>query len=187
VLSLCHAVNLAVAKAAVQAPSEDIGVDTFEFWLPKRRPAGQNLALRFASPLAPFGARNVVNGVDRPTDQPNAWVADLADPAPALTLRWAQPQTIAQIELMFDPDYDHPMESVQMGHPERRMLFCVERYCVLDEAGRELAACADNHQARNVVVLPQPVTTRLLRLELTAPAPHVPAALFGVRCYGPAA
>jgi hypothetical protein len=187
VLSLCHAVNLAVAKAAVQAPAEDIGVDTFEFWLPKRRPAGHNLALCLASPLAPFGARNVVNGVDRPTHQPNAWVADFADPAPTLTLRWAQPQTIAQIELMFDPDYDHPMESVQMGHPERRMLFCVERYRVLDEAGRELAACADNHQARNVVVLPQPVTTRLLRLELTAPAPHVPAALFGVRCYGPAA
>lgn len=46
---------------------------------------------------------------------------------------------------MFDPDYDHPMESVLMGHPERQMPFCVERYRVLDEAGTVLAACTNNH------------------------------------------
>ena len=84
---------------------------------------------------------------------------------------------------MFDPDYDHPMESVLMGHPERRMPFCVERYRVLDENGHVLAMCANNHQARNVLVLAQPVTTRALRIELTAPTPRVPAALFEVRCY----
>ncbi len=183
VLSLCHQVNLAVAKSAVQTPPADIGVDTFEFWQPQRRPAGRNLALRLAQPLAAFGAANVVNGVARPTNQPNAWLADLADPAPTLTLRWAAPQTIARIELMFDPDYDHPMESVLMGHPERRMPFCVERYRVLDENGHVLAMCANNHQARNVLVLAQPVTTRALRIELTAPTPRVPAALFEVRCY----
>jgi len=183
VLSLCHMVNLAVAKSAVQTPPPDIGVDTFEFWQPQRRPAGRNLALRLARPLAAFGAANVVNGVARPTNAPNAWLASLADPAPALTLRWAEPQTIARIELMFDPDYDHPMESVLMGHPERRMPFCVERYRVLDESGHVLATCTENHQARNVIVLASPVTTRALRLELAAPAAHVPAALFEVRCY----
>ena len=183
VLSLCHKVNLAVAKSAVQTPPGDIGVDTYEFWQPQRRPDGQNLALRLTAPLAAFGVRNIINGVARPTNQPNAWVADFTDPAPALTLRWAQPQTIAQIELMFDPDYDHPMESVLMGHPERRMPFCVERYRVLDETGHVIAACIDNHQARNVMVLARPVTTRALRIELTAPAANVPAALFEVRCY----
>ena len=183
VLSLCHQVNLAVAKSAVQTPPEDIGVDTFEFWQPQRRPAGRNLALRLARPLALFGAANVVNGVARPTNQPNAWLAALADPAPALTLRWAEPQTIARIELMFDPDYDHPMESVLMGHPERRMPFCVEQYRVLDESGAVLAACTENHQARNVIMLASPVCTRALRLELTAPASKVPAALCEVRCY----
>jgi hypothetical protein len=183
VLSLCHMVNLAVAKSAVQTPPADIGVDTFEFWQPQRRPEGRNLALRLARPLAAFGAANVVNGVARPTTAPNAWLAAIADPAPTLTLRWAQPQTIARVELMFDPDYDHPMESVLMGHPERRMPFCVERYRVLDESGAVLATCAENHQARNVIVFASPVTTRALRLELTAPAAHVPAALFEVRCY----
>ena len=183
VLSLCHRANLAVAKSATQTPPAGIGVDKFEFWTPLRRPNGQNLALRLATPLACFGPDNVTNGIDRPTRRPNAWVADFADPAPALTLRWSAPQTITRIELMFDVDYDHPMESVQMGHPERRMPFCVERYRVLDDAGNLLATCADNHHARNVIVLAQPVTTRTLRIELTAPAPHVPAALFAVRCY----
>jgi hypothetical protein len=183
VLALCHKVNLAVAKSAVQTPPANIGVDTFEFWQPQRRPGGQNLALGLTPPLAAFGATNVVNGIDRPTHAPNAWVADFTDAAPALTLRWSAPQTIARIELMFDPDYDHPMESVLMGHPERRMPFCVERYRILDDAGNVLAECADNHQARNVVILPRPATTREVRIELTAPAPHVPAALFAVRCY----
>ena len=187
ILALSHQVNLAVAKSAVQSPPPDIGVDTFEFWQPQRRPAGHNLALRLDAPLAAFAARNVVNGLARPTHQPNAWVADFADPAPALTLRWPQPQTIARIELMFDPDYDHPMESVLMGHPERRMPFCVERYRLLDEAGNVLAACSDNHQARNVIVLERPVTTRALRLEVTAPAANVPAAVCEVRCYASAA
>ena len=185
VLSLCHRANLAVAKSATQTPPPGIGVDTFEFWTPLRRPEGRNLALRLAGRLTPFDPYCVRNGINRPTERPNAWVADFADPAPTFTLRWAQPVTIARIELMFDPDYDHPMESVLMGHPERRMPFCVERYRVLDESGALLAACTDNHQARNVIVFAQPVTTRAVRLELTAPAPHVPAALFEVRCYGP--
>ena len=73
-----------------------------------------------------------------------------------------------------------------MGHPERRMPFCVERYRVLDGEGRVLAACTENHQARNVIVLPEPVITRSLRIELEAPDPHVPAALFEVRCYATA-
>ena len=183
VLSLCHQVNLAVAKSAVQSPPVDSGIDTFEFWQPQRRPGGQNIALHLATPLASFAACNVINGTARPTQQPNAWVADFGDPAPTLTLRWSAPQTIARIELMFDVDYDHPMESVLMGHPERRMPFCVERYRVLDERCALLASVTDNHQARNVIVLPQPVTTRLLRVELTAPAPHIPAALFRIGCY----
>ncbi|HEY0947270.1 MAG TPA: FAD-dependent oxidoreductase [Opitutaceae bacterium] len=183
VLSLCHSVNLAVAKSAVQQPTGDIGVDTFEFWQPKRRPAGHNIALALARPLAVFGAANVVNGVARPTNQPNAWVADPADAKPALTLRWAEPQTIGRIELMFDTDFDHPMESVLWGHPEDRMPFCVPGYRVLAENGEVIHACAENHQTRNVIRLDAPVLTRVLRLELDNPASRIPASLFEIRCY----
>jgi len=183
VLSLCHAVNLAVAKSAVQTPPEDIGVDCFEFWQPKRRPAGQNLALRLESPLAPFGAANVINGVARPTNQPNAWVADLSEERPALTLRWSEPQKIARVELMFDTDFDHPMESVLWGHPEDRMPFCARGYRLIDDQDRVLADVREQHQTHAIVILPEAVTTRSLRVELTRPSTQVPAALFEVRCY----
>lgn len=183
ILSLAHQVNLAVAKSAIQTPPDDIGVDRFEFWQPQRRPGGHNLAVGITPPLRAFAATNVVNGIVRPTDAPNAWVADPADPQPTLTLRWATPQTIARVELMFDPDYDHPMESVLMGHPERRMPFCVERYRILDQDGAVLASCDDNHQARNIIRFARPVQVSELRIELTAPSAQVPAALFDVRCY----
>jgi len=183
VLSLCHAVNLAVAKSAVQTPPEDIGVDSFEFWQPKRRPAGQNLALRLESPLTPFCAANVINGVARPTNQPNAWVADVSEESPALTLRWCEPQTIARVELMFDTDFDHPMESVLWGHSEDRMPFCARGYRLIDDQERVLVDCREQHQTRAIVVLPEAVTTRSLRVELIRPSTDVPAALFEVRCY----
>jgi FAD dependent oxidoreductase len=182
ILALSHQVNLAVAKSPVQTPPPDIGIDAFEFWQPQRRPKGQNFAIRLAKPLAAFGAHNVINGVARPTTQPNAWVADWADPKPTLTLRWNEPQRIGRIELMFDIDYDHPLESVLMGHPERRMPFCVERYRILDEHGTVLANCTENHQAKNTIHLSS-VQTRILQIELTAPSEQVPAALFEVRCY----
>ena len=186
VLSLCHRVNLSVAKSAVQTPPPGIGVDTFEFWQPQRRPGGHNLALRLEPPLAGFSGRNIVNGVARPTNQPNAWVAAFTDPAPTLTLHWSEPQTIARIELGFDSDFDHPMESVLMGHPERRMPFCVAKYRVRDGHGAVLATCDDNHQTRAVIVLVQPVTTRALHIELAAASAQVPAALCEVRCYATA-
>jgi len=87
---------------------------------------------------------------------------------------------------MFDPDHDHPLESVLMGHPERRMPFCIERYRLLDDAGRTLAAREDNHQGRNVLILERPVETRSLRIEVAAPGANVPAAVFEVRCYAEA-
>ncbi len=183
VLSLCHSVNLAVAKSAVQAPEEDIGVDTFEFWQPKRRPAGHNFAFVAGTPFECFGPANVTNGFSRPTNQPNAWVADPSDPHPVLTLRWPTPQTIARLELMFDTDYDHPMETVLWGHPEDCMPFCVSRFRVRDQAGRIVAELADNHQTRVVIQLPGPIVTDELSIEVEHPNPTVPAALFEVRCY----
>lgn len=185
VLSLCHAVNLAVAKSAVQTPPGDIGVDSFEFWQPKRRPAGQSIALRLAQPLALFAAANVLNGVARPTNQPNAWVASPGEERPVLTLRWDTPQQVARLTLGFDTDFDHPMESVLWGHPEDRMPFCVRGYRVLDGDGRVLAESREQHQTRACIALAQPFKTRELRIELLRPSAEVPAALFEVRCYGP--
>lgn len=203
VLALCHNGNKAVAKSATQTPPPGIGIDTFEFWTPKRRPEGKNLAVRIEPPLAAFAPANVVNGIDRPVAGPNAWVADFDHEQPVLRLAWPRPQTIRRIELHFDTDFDHPLESVLMGHPERVLPFCVRdarlTAAVLQPvpAGSAAAGSAaprpvtvaeihDNHHSRHVIRLDEPLVTDLLEIQLVAPAPHIPAALFSVRCFATA-
>ncbi len=100
----------------------------------------------------------------------------------ALSLSWPEPQTIGRIELAFDTDFDHPMESVLMGHPERDMPFCVREYRILDSNGSVLHHCPANHQTRNRVLLPAPVRTAAIHIEVLATR-GAPAALFEVRCY----
>jgi len=185
VLAVTNRCNGAVATSSVQMPPPDSGIESFEYWIPMRRPGGRNLAIELEPSLDAFGPNSLRSGVDRPTTRPNAWVAAMDDPSPTLTLRWPEPQTIGRIELVFDTDYDHPMESVLMGHPERVMPFCVRHYRVLDAAGNVLAEGHDNHQSRQVIVLDPAVTTDMLQIALTAPAPNVPAALMAVRCYAP--
>jgi len=126
-----------------------------------------------------------VNGVTRPTCAPNAWTADPSDPRPSLVLRWKRPQTIARLELGFDTDFDHPMESVLMGHPERAMPFCVKHYRVLDGTGRVVAEVTDNHQTRNTMRWSEPLLTDRLTIECLESHGPVPATLFEVLVYGP--
>ncbi len=193
VLAVCHNGNKSVAKSATQTPPPDSGIDTFEFWTPKRRPAGHNFALRIDPPLTCFGTGNLKNGFARPTNQANAWVADFADKQPVLRLSWARPQTISLLELCFDTDFDHPMESVLMGHPEHRIPFCVRKVSIVKPRRLEdnsdveilMANIGENHQSRQVIRLACPVTTEHLELRLAAPEGDIPAALFAVRCYGP--
>jgi hypothetical protein len=166
-----------------QQPEYDIGVEAFDFWYPQRRPEGHNFALKVEPPLAAFGPENVTNGFARPTNQPNAWLAHLNDRNPALTLTWAAPQTFTRLELSFDTDFDHPMESALMGHPEDAMPFCVKRYSIQAGGGRVLYEKADNHQTRNTVVFEQPVTTDRLVINLCEVNGPTPPALFEVRCY----
>lgn len=183
VLSLAQSFNKAVGKSAVQKPPAGSGFDCFEFWLPQRRPAGKNLALRIDPPLAAFTAAQVLNGVDRPAEAANAWVADFNDAAPAVTLEWPEPVTIAKVVLGFDTDFDHPLESVLMGHPERGSPFCVPAVELVDENGRTLATLADNHLSTRELVLAAPTAVRRLTVRCTRPVGGAPAALFAVRCY----
>jgi len=183
VLSVRHGANKKVAKSAVQSPQGDVGVDTFEFWIPERRPGGHNFAVSFDPPLAGFEPANVLAGPDRPTTQSNAWVAGLSDSRPVLTLSWDAPQMIRRVELSFDTDFDHAMESVQWGHADRAMPFCVKHYRLLDGEGRPLAEVADNHQTRNVIKLAEAAVTDRLTLEILESHGPVPAAVFRVRCY----
>jgi hypothetical protein len=58
------------------------------------------------------------------------------------------------------------------------------RDCTLsDGCGRVLHEIKGNHQARRVVVFPEPVTTDRLRLEMPSRQQHAPAAIFEIRAY----
>ncbi len=182
-LTVYQKFNAAVAKTPAQTPPPGTGIDTFEFWIPQRRPGGKNPAVEINPPLNCFRVENLSNGWNRPVSQPNAWVAAPEDKDPSLTLEWKQPQTISRIDLFFDGDYDHPMETVLWGHPEREVPFCVKQYRVLDEAGNVLADVQDNHQAQNTIRFSKPARIKQLKIETSAAGTSVPPAVFAVYCY----
>jgi hypothetical protein len=183
VLSLFQAANKAVSNTGVQTPPEDIGIEAFELWTPKRRPCGHNLAIRFSDPVYVYKADHVKNGVARPYLAPNAWAASLEDTSPKLILKWDKPVSIQNIQLSFDTDFDHPMESVLMHHPDDVMPFCVRNYAVYDATGRLLKKVTGNYQTRNIIIPGEPVVTDTLVIECEHPSEHIPAAIFEIRCY----
>ena len=182
-LSVFNHSNPAVSNYGKQEPPADAGMEAFEFWTPQRRPAGLNFALQLTPGLRPFGAENLRNGVDRPTFQPNAWVAAPGDADPSVTLSWPEKKRIRRVELAFDTDWDHPMETVLMTHPETAMPFCVQEYVVCDDRNEQIYHRADNHQTRNTITFEAPVHTSRLTIHLKATHGGTPASLFGVRCY----
>jgi hypothetical protein len=183
ILSVFNHINKAVSNFGKQEPPDNIGMEAFEFWCPQRRPEGQNIALQLKESITDFAASNIRNGIDRPTSAPNAWVADWKDSNPSITLAWEQPQQIAVVDLFFDTDYDHPMESVLMSHPEHVMPFCVRNYTLKDDKGNIIHQVTGNYQTINHIVLPKPIVTQQLVLEVAHPSATVPAAVFAIRCY----
>jgi len=182
-LSVFNYINPAVSNWGKQEPKEDIGVDTFEFWCPIRRPEGKNLCIAIKLSDDVFGVENIRNGIDRPVSHPNAWVADPADVAPSVTMEWEQKQEIGAMEICFDTDFDHPMESVLMGHPENVMPFCVTRFSVEDENGNMLWRVQDNHQTIRKFKPAEKIIAQKLIFRFEHPSENVPAAVFAIRCY----
>jgi hypothetical protein len=182
VMSLVHSANKKVATSAIQTPPEGSGFDAFEFWLPERRPAGQLLAAEFSPPIKPFGVEQLRTAYTRPFIESNAWVATKDDLVPTIELQWETPQTIRAVDLLFDVDYDHAMESVQFGHHDHAMPFCIKAFQIIDDKSNVIFREQDNHQAMCNIRFNEPVATTALRIEILATR-DAPAALFGVRCY----
>ncbi|MEZ2346979.1 FAD-dependent oxidoreductase [Terriglobus sp. RCC_193] len=181
ILTLAQKMNKAVAKSTVQSPPEGVGVDTFAFWLPTRRPHARNLAMRFEPALNLFDPENVRNGIARPWSSVNAWLPAKNDSKSTLKLTWDKPQSICEIVIGFDTDFDHPMESVLMGHPERVMPACVTAFEV--RAGDiVLTHVEENHQTRYTLNLAELITTDELTLTILGHGDAIPA-IFEIRCY----
>ena len=90
---------------------------------------------------------------------------------------------ISTIHLTFDTDYDHPMESVLINHPETVMPFCVRNYKIEDESGTLLYEKNSNYQTRNIIHFDAPVIVKKIIITVQHPSKLVPAAIFAVRCY----
>ena len=183
ITTLVHAGDKRVSKAAVQSPPDDLGIESFEFWLPQRRPLGRNLAVHFESPVVTFKPELAINGYQRPSVRANAWIADIRDPRPTLRLIWPKPITLRAIELTFDTDLDHPMESVHLRHHEDVMPTCVREFSVFDSEGNVLFGDRENHQTHRRLTLDQPVRTSQIFVELAHPSASVPASLYAIRAY----
>lgn len=182
-VTVFNATNPAVSNYGKQEPTEDIGVETFEFWCPQRRPAGLNLAFTLSKPISLFGAENLKNGWHRPIAGPNAWIAAQDDRHPELQIQWNENQSISKIEFVFDTDFDHPMENVIYVHPETVMPFCAQDIEVLDDTTQVIGTINDNHLTKRIFALTQPVTTRSLKIRLQNSHTHVPVSLMEVRVY----
>ncbi|MEO6523735.1 MAG: FAD-dependent oxidoreductase [Mucilaginibacter sp.] len=183
VLSVFNLVNKAVSNFGKQTPPEDIGVEEFEFWCPQRRPEGHNVAIKVEPALKTFKVSNIKTGIYRPTNQPNAWVALLSDAKPHIVLEWPDKKEISKIDVFFDADYDHPMETVLMGHPEDVMPFCVRNYQIKDGVGNLIYEKKDNYQSINRITFDQPVIVDKLTFFVEHPSKQIPAAIFAIRCY----
>lgn len=180
IVSVFQKYNKAVAKSARQTPPEGSGIDSFDFWVPERRPGGANLAMTIDPGIGLFEPRNLVNGYVRPFILPNAWVAEVDDLSPSVIFRWNAEQVIREVTLYFDTDYDHAMESVQMGHSEHVIPFCIRNYDIIDEKGRVLRRVRGNYTTINRILFPEPLRTRSLTVVAERPDGNIPAAIFQI-------
>ncbi|WP_438864049.1 FAD-dependent oxidoreductase [Neptunicella sp.] len=179
-VSVFNGENKAVSNKGKQIVEGDIGMHEFEFWTPERRPNGHNIAMHISPAIEDFSASNLTNGYSRPYLKSNAWVADTEQASAELTLDWPEEQTVSEIILHLDGDFDHALESSLMGHPEDRIPFCVANYRIVDENDNLLIAVKDNYQSLNHLKLDNPVKVRQLKIQLERANQHVPVALFEV-------
>lgn len=179
-VSVFNKTNPAVNNFGVQIPPVNSGFDTFEFWCPNRRPDGQNIAMKISPALKCFPVRNIVNGFTRPYIRTNAWAANWNDMKPGMTLEWEETVIIHSITIFFDTDFDHPLESLQMGHPEDVIPFCVKSYRILNEAGHVLYENSDNHQTINRWIPEKEFSAQIIKFEFDHPDVNVPASIFEI-------
>ena len=123
VMMVFNSLNPRVVKRTRQINDGDYGVDEFDFWLLRRAPHQILLAFALETPLKLWHRDYLLNGKLRPKQHTNCWSPALDDV-----------QKAQQITLMFDNDFDHAMETVQMGHAQAVTPHCTTYYRLwLDE------------------------------------------------------
>ncbi len=179
ILSVFNGKNKAVNNNGAQSPPDDSGIDSFEFWIPKRRPEGHNLAFSVSPALNLFAVNNLRNGYVRPYKKTNAWAANPDDENPTVHIEWGNKQEISEIKLFFDTDYDNALESVLMQHPEDVAPFCVPAFRIYAD-DQLIHHMEENHQTICYIKLPQSIYTSKLTIEPEANRSGSPASIFEI-------
>ncbi len=180
ILSVFNGKNKAVNNNGVQTPPEDSGIDSFEFWIPKRRPEGYNLAFSISPALNLFAINNLRNGYVRPYKKTNAWAANPDDANPQIRIEWDNKQVINEIKLFFDTDYDNALESVLMQHPENVVPFCIPAFRIYAD-DQLIHQEKENHQTIRHIKFPKPLFSSKLTIEPEANSSGSPASIFEIQ------
>lgn len=181
VMMVFNSLNPRVSKRMRQINEGDYGVDEFDFWLPRRAPDQILAAFTLDRPLSLWHADNLLNGKLRPEQLTNGWIPAQDDRQPWVLWQWEETQQASQLTLLFDNDFDHAMESIQMGHPDAVTPHCTTHYRLwLDDA--LLAEVTENHHSLCHHDLPEGAHFRQIRLEIVASAGEVPA-LYGLHLH----
>nr|WP_262264575.1 FAD-dependent oxidoreductase [Pantoea dispersa] len=181
IMMVFNSLNPRVAKRTRQINDGDYGVDEFDFWLPRRAPNQILIAFSLTTPLRLWHCDYLLNGKLRPESHTNGWLPAADDRQPWVCWQWPDAQRASQITLLFDNDFDHAMETVQMGHAQAVTPHCTTHYRLwLDDT--LLAEVSDNHHSLCHHALPPDTTFRQIRLELLASAGALPA-LYGLHVH----
>lgn len=180
IVSVFNGKNKAVSNNGYQTVPKGSGLEEFEFWCPRRRPKGQNIAMEIIPALNAFDSNNLKNGFVRPYLGTNAWSAALDESNPSIELQWQNKQEIREITLFFDTDYDHPLESTLKGHPEDVIPFCVRNYKILDDQDNVVYEKTGNYQTINKIKLSQPIITSKLVIECERTSEQIPVSIFQI-------
>jgi len=183
VLSVANAVNIAVSNYGKQEPTDDIGVEAFEFWCPQRRPNGKNIAMKIEPALQAFSPENLRNGIQRPVQSTNAWVANYDKENVRVKIIWKDVQTVSKVVLHFDADDDHPLESVLLHNPEEKMPTCADSVEVYNCNDEMVGKITGNYLAQRTIILDKPVQVTELKINISNSDKNAPVSLFEVRCY----
>lgn len=179
IVSVYNKGNGRVNNQGIQIPPPGSKFDSFEFFTPERRPNGENFAFKISPALDCFGTENLINGYLRPYLSANCWVASQDHFSAKLTFRWNNPVKARCIRLYFDTDADHPMETIQWGHPENKMPFCVSDYDII-LGDMLLESIHGNHETIRDHHLPDDVLFEKIDIIFHRPESGFPIALFGI-------
>ena len=87
------------------------------------KPRKVNVAFSIEPAQDCYQPGNVINGYSRPLQTPNCWSSErFKDGEPEwILLRWDSPQTITQIDVICNADWDNPLETLFTRHRDRTL------------------------------------------------------------------